>query len=66
MWYQNLIIRKVSNLPSDMVTMNTLAWGSIWLIPLMLLFAAPVNYEMNLTAISALFLFRHNSNRPSI
>ena len=51
----NLIIRKVSNLPSDMVTMNTLAWGSIWLIPLMLLFAEPVNYEMNLTAISALF-----------
>ena len=51
----NLIIRKVSNLPSDMVTMNTLAWGSIWLIPLMLLFAEPINYELNLTAISALF-----------
>ena len=31
----NLIIRKVSDLPSDMVTMNTLAWGSIWLIPFM-------------------------------
>ena len=51
----NLIIRKVSNLPSDMVTMNTLAWGSIWLLPLMLLFAEPINYEINITAITALF-----------
>ena len=51
----NLIIRKVSNLPSDMVTMNTLAWGSIWLLPLMLLFAEPINYEINITSISALF-----------
>ena len=51
----NLIIRKVSNLPSDMVTMNTLAWGSIWLLPLMLLFAEPINYEINITAIYALF-----------
>ena len=51
----NLIIRKVSNLPSDMVTMNTLAWGSIWLLPLMLFFAEPINYEINITAITALF-----------
>ena len=51
----NLIIRKVSSLPSDMVTMNTLAWGSIWLLPLMLLFAEPINYEINITAITALF-----------
>ena len=40
----NLIIRKVSCLPCDMVTMNTLAWGSIWLIPFMILFAEPINF----------------------
>tara|TARA_X000000368_G_C23051534_1_gene721651 strand:- start:2212 stop:3108 length:897 start_codon:yes stop_codon:yes gene_type:complete len=34
----NLIIRRISDLPSDMVTMNTLFWGSIWLVPLMLIF----------------------------
>ena len=34
----NLIIRRISDLPSDMVTMNTLFWGSIWLVPLMIIF----------------------------
>ena len=41
----NLIIRKISNLPSDMVTMNTLFWGTIWLIPLMLVFGNFQNIE---------------------
>ena len=41
----NLIIRKISNLPSDMVTMNTLFWGTIWLIPLMLVFGNFENIE---------------------
>ena len=50
----NLIIRKVSNLPSDMVTMNTLVWGTIWLAPLMLIFSNPINYEVNYSAISAI------------
>ena len=34
----NLIIRTISDLPSDMVTMNTLLWGSIWLFPLVAIF----------------------------
>ena len=34
----NLIIRRISNLPSDMVTMNTLCWGSIWLLPMMFIY----------------------------
>ena len=34
----NLIIRRISHLPSDMVTMNTLFWGSIWLLPLVLIY----------------------------
>ena len=50
----NLIIRKVSSLPSDMVTMNTLVWGTIWLAPLMLIFSNPINYEVNYSAISAI------------
>ena len=50
----NLIIRKVSSLPSDMVTMNTLVWGTIWLAPLMLIFSSPMNYEINYSAISAI------------
>ena len=50
----NLIIRKVSSLPSDMVTMNTLVWGTIWLTPLMLIFSNPINYEINYSAISAI------------
>ena len=50
----NLIIRKVSSLPSDMVTMNTLVWGTIWLAPLMLIFSNPINYEINYSAISAI------------
>ena len=49
----NLIIRKVSDLPSDMVTMNTLAWGSIWLIPFMFFYAQPMSYELNTAAITA-------------
>ena len=49
----NLIIRKVSDLPSDMVTMNTLAWGSIWLIPFMFIYAQPMSYEVNTAAITA-------------
>ena len=38
----NLIIRRISDLPSDMVTMNTLFWGTVWLIPLMLFYG---NFE---------------------
>ena len=34
----NLIIRRISHLPSDMVTMNTLLWGSIWLLPMMFIY----------------------------
>ena len=50
----NLIIRKISDLPSDMVTMNSLIWGSIWLLPLMLMYGNFSNYEPSLVPISAI------------
>jgi len=50
----NLIIRKISDLPSDMVTMNSLTWGSVWLLPLMFLYSSPSDYELNYLPILAL------------
>ena len=50
----NLIIRKISDQPSDMVTMNSLIWGSIWLLPLMLMYGNFSNYEPSLVPISAI------------
>ena len=50
----NLIIRKISEQPSDMVTMNSLMWGSVWLLPLMLMYGNFSNYELSYLPISAI------------
>ena len=50
----NLIIRKISDQPSDMVTMNSLMWGSIWLLPLMFMYGNFSNYELSYIPISAI------------
>tara|TARA_Y100001949_G_scaffold170674_1_gene172129 strand:- start:248 stop:1138 length:891 start_codon:yes stop_codon:yes gene_type:complete len=50
----NLIIRKISDQPSDMVNMNSLMWGSIWLLPLMLIYGNFSNYEFSYLPITAI------------
>tara|TARA_X000000368_G_scaffold272706_1_gene216223 strand:- start:150 stop:1040 length:891 start_codon:yes stop_codon:yes gene_type:complete len=50
----NLIIRKISDQPSDMVTMNSLMWGSVWLLPLMFMYGNFSNYELSYLPISAI------------
>ncbi|MBT58488.1 MAG: hypothetical protein CL393_03010 [Acidiferrobacteraceae bacterium] len=50
----NLIIRKISDQPSDMVTMNSLLWGSIWLLPLMFMYGNFSNYEFSSLPVLAL------------
>ena len=50
----NLIIRRISHLPSDMVTMNTLFWGSIWLLPLVLIYGNLQNIEFSSIPVFAL------------
>ena len=50
----NLIIRRISHLPSDMVTMNTLFWGSIWLLPLVLIYGNLQNIEFSSIPVFAI------------
>lgn len=50
----NLIIRRISHLPSDMVTMNTLFWGSIWLLPLLLIYGNFLNIQFSVIPIFAI------------
>ena len=50
----NLIIRKISDQPSDMVTMNSLMWGTIWLLPLMFMYGNLSNYELSYLPITAI------------
>jgi drug/metabolite transporter (DMT)-like permease len=50
----NLIIRRISYLPSDMVTMNTLFWGSIWLLPLVLIYGNLQNIEFSSIPVFAI------------
>ena len=50
----NLIIRRISDLPSDMVTMNTLFWGSVWLIPLMIIYGNFHNLDFSWKPLIAL------------
>ena len=53
----NLIIRRISDLPSDMVTMNTLFWGTVWLTPLMLFYGNFENIDFAWTPfLSLLYL----------
>ena len=53
----NLIIRRISDLPSDMVTMNTLFWGTVWLMPLMLFYGNFKNIDFAWTPfLSLLYL----------
>ena len=50
----NLIIRRISHLPSDMVTMNTLFWGSIWLLPLLFIYGNLPNIEFSYLPVFAI------------
>ena len=50
----NLIIRRISHLPSDMVTMNTLFWGSLWLLPLVLIYGNFQNIEFSYIPVLAI------------
>ena len=50
----NLIIRRISYLPSDMVTMNTLFWGSVWLLPLVLIYGNLQNIEFSYMPVFAI------------
>ena len=50
----NLIIRRISHLPSDMVTMNTLFCGSVWLLPLVLIYGNPQNIEFSSIPVFAI------------
>ena len=50
----NLIIRRISHLPSDMVTMNTLFWGSIWLLPLVLIYGNLQEIEFSYIPVFAI------------
>ena len=50
----NLIIRRISDLPSDMVTMNTLLWGTIWLVPLMFFFGNFQGFSFEMTPVLSL------------
>jgi len=50
----NLIIRRISHLPSDIVTMNTLLWGSIWLLPVILIFGNFHNINFSWTPFFAI------------
>ena len=50
----NLIIRRISHLPSDMVTMNTLLWGTIWLLPLVLIYGNLQNIEFSYIPVLAI------------
>ena len=50
----NLIIRRISHLPSDMVTMNTLLWGSVWLLPLVLIYGNLQNIEFSSIPVFAI------------
>jgi drug/metabolite transporter (DMT)-like permease len=50
----NLIIRRISHLPSDMVTMNTLFWGSIWLLPLVVIYGNLQNIEFSSIPVFAI------------
>ena len=50
----NLIIRRISHLPSDMVTMNTLFWGSIWLLPLLFVYGSLPNIEFSYLPVFAI------------